>query len=374
MRWNQRAKKGTFMRKRQQYRPATTAIESLEYRAYLSAVYTAVNLSRLVANASDRVVAGVQMTNSGLIALNVGEVAGETESPDSYIYSLAGHHLYAGLDGQEIDGVDNAGDAVYDNFIGDALIDFQGQTHTVSIANTDTDTYEYMPGSINDEGQVAVTLEHVHMPPPDLTGAYTAWVPEVLNSSGVPVADVNSDEDTAPQLAAVHLNDAGLMTFSDGQQAAVLNANTSDVTVIGDDFKSGSTSEATGINQSGVVVGIYSHGRSVKGFFSFDTASDALTTVAVPPDETPIAAAISDNGTVVGTIQETARVRRHVRSVNQAVLISMNGGIEDLTSMTTLPVGASLVSAASVNDSGEILTECESANGTELAFLLTPNA
>ena len=77
---------------------------------------------------------------------------------------------------------------------------------------------------------------------------------------------------------------------------------------------------------------------------------------------------------MVGTVNYTTHLRKgRVRTFSSAVIFTADGSVEDLTPMTTLPAGASLTAANSVNDAGDILTNCTLSNGKELAFLLTPN-
>jgi hypothetical protein len=337
-----------------------------------------VNLSRLVPAAAQNGLQAIQITNSGLIALNANK--------QGYIYSLNGHHLYTGPADYEIAALNNLGDDVLEG--PDVEIDVGGQIHSIEDINNVNENAYFAPYSINDAGEVAGSyVDSYH--PQDTLGGYNLTAAEIFDADGTFVTQQGMVYVLGPPMPAF-INDAGAMVYnlfgggeeetingqliSLGDYAQVYDSSTQAVTNIGGNFKQGTTIIASAINQSSQVVGTYFRGRSVSGFFLFDTATNTLQTIPTPAGEQAISAAISDDGTMVGTVQQTVRARGHVRSVNKAVIFSTSYGIEDLSSMVALPVGATLSSAQSVNDSGDILTECTLANGTELAFLLVPKS
>lgn len=352
-------------------------VEPLESRQLLSAAYNAVNLSRLVPDYAQRSLEGIQITNSGLIALDNWMIA--SNSVQGFIYSLSGHHLYSAPSGYLLLAINDAGDAVRKPHVapGGPVIDFQGQSQEVPLLATEDESQGFRPSSMNSAGDVAGILDDSYHPTTpgasvDLTTAL------VVTATGQHITTQGGGSGAGP-MAPPHLNDAGTLVFDAydgnyGHHAAVYHADTQTVTDVGAMFRRGTVTLGSGINASGLVVGTYNRGRSVTGFFTLDTATDTLHTFPLAAGESPESAAVSDNGTIVGTVDYTDRVRNHARFRSKAVVVTQAGQTEDLNTLTTLPAGARLTAARSVNDSGDILVDCTITDGYEAAFLLTPNA
>lgn len=216
---------------------------------------------------------------------------------------------------------------------------FTGRSIAVAAAINDSGT---VAGSDNfeDAGQVHA-FRHTGTGPltaaDDLGsfGSYTSLIPSAINVAGTIAGNAMASSAGAGGNQAQH--------------AFVYDSAFHDLGVLPGSI----TSEATGINASGVVIG-------VSGAHSFRHSGTGPLTAADDLGTGFVAEAINANGDVVGLVNVTASIAK------------VGGTVQSLAPLVTnLPSGFGLQNATAINDAGQIVGYTRN-NGVAEAWLLTP--